>query len=135
MNYFKRYYLYGMVAKSYVGLYFMSILVVIAAMHWIQGVRSIEFVTLLQMLALCIVLGNFEAAVVDPFMDASENIFTVQGIALIFGAFILSFGTSLALGWFEGMPSWYNWALGLFMAGACIAMLFGKRYQKEAKEE
>jgi hypothetical protein len=132
MGDFKRFYIWGMNAKLYMGIYFAAIVFLSGALIAVFGGSSIPLLTLLQMLLVSFVIALVQVWVLPISTDLSKGVFFGRSIAwLLFSAALVA-TTARAFHWFALLPFWCPWLLGLLMFLGCLAMLVGLKFEQDA---
>ena len=131
MKKFKRFYIWGMNAKFYMGIYFTATLMLVSVVLALTGTYTIGLLTLLQILLVDMVIAFAQAGILNENTDYSKGIFFARSVAWLVLAVALTVGASLVFGWFDTLPPWCNLLLGAFMLCGFSAMLFGLKWEQE----
>lgn len=124
MEYFNRFYLWGVNTKYRMGLYFAAAVFCKGITAALQGEFSIDSLILLEMVLLCFVFAGLETAIFPAGRDWSgegQGRRTALWAALGNGIYI---GGAWALGWFPGIPPWGAAVLVLFLEAGLLAMWY-----------
>lgn len=131
MDAFKKFYLWGMNAKFYMGIYFAATVFLVGIVLAITGQSSIELITLVQILVIDMVIAFLQMWILSEQTDYSRSIFFGRSVLWLVIAVGLTVGGSVLLGWFDGLPVWCNFLLGAFMFFGLSATLFGLKFEQE----
>ncbi len=132
MTYFKRFYLWGMNTKFFMGLYFAAMVFLVGILTAILGSSSINLMVLLQIFLVAFVIAVVQSLLLPDSVSFLHGIFISRSIIwLIFSGALT--GVAAHLGsWFSNAPKWCPWLLAVFMIAGCIAMLVGIRFEQES---
>ncbi len=133
MNGFRKFYLWGMQAKSLMGLYFAAMVFLGGLLVAIFGGDALSLMTLLQMFGLAIAIGFVQTWVLPEGMDLSRGILFGRSVIWLVASALAVFALSHFGGWFRGYPIWCPMLMGLFMLFGCAAILVGQKFAQEAE--
>ncbi|MEF9939723.1 MAG: hypothetical protein RR768_06360 [Clostridium sp.] len=131
MNGFKKFYVWGMNAKLYMGIYFAATVFLMGVVLAVAGCNSIGLWTLVQVLLVDMVIAFFQVWILNEQTDYSRSIFFGRSILWLAISVVLIIGASISLGWFDGLPMLCNLLLGVFMLFGLSATLFGLKFEQE----
>ena len=128
MNGFNRFYLWGVKMKYHMGLYTVAGVFFKAIANALQGVYSVDTLTMLEMLVVSMVFASVETAIFPEGKVLGDSLWrTVLWAVLANGMFL---GSALVLRWFRGIPLWGGVLLVVILEGAMAAMLYAMRLEK-----
>ena len=122
MSGFNRFYLWGLKMKYHMGLYTVAGVFFKAIFNALQGVYTVDILTMLQMLVVSMVFASAETAIFTeehPFGDSKGRM--LLWAVLANAAFL---GGAVGFGWFRGIPVWGGIVLIVILEGAMIAMWY-----------
>ena len=122
MNGFNRFYLWGLKMKYHMSTYTVAGIFFKAIVNALQGVYSVDSLTMLQMLVVSMLFASAETAIfteTHPFGESTGK--TVLWAVLANVAFL---GGALGFGWFRGIPGWGGVLLVVILEGAMVAMWY-----------
>ena len=122
MNGFNRFYLWGLKMKYHMSTYTVAGIFFKAIVNALQGVYSVDSLTMLQMLVVSMLFASAETAIfteTHPFGESTGR--TVLWAVLANVAFL---GGALGFGWFRGIPVWGGVLLTVILEGAMVAMWY-----------
>lgn len=131
MKEFKKFYVWGMNAKLYMGIYFAATVFIMGIVLAIVGRDSISLLTLVQILLVDMVIAFSQVWLLNEQTDYSRSIFFGRSVLWLAIAVGLTVGASVLFGWFGGLPAWCNLLLGVFMLFGLSATLFGLKFEQE----
>ena len=122
MSGFNRFYLWGLKMKYHMSIYTVAGIFFKAIVSVLQGVYTVDSLTMLQMLVVSMVFASAETALfteAHPFGDS-------KGRVLLWGllANIAFLGGALGFGWFRGAPVWAGVLLVVILEGAMVSMWY-----------
>lgn len=132
MKEFKRFYVWGLNAKLYMGIYFTAIVFVGGLLTFLFGGEAFRLVTLLQMLIVSIIIALAQVFLLPDSADFSHRLFFGRSVCWLAICAVLVTAAALLCGWFAGLPAWCPWLMGTFMLIGCAAMLVGFRFEQQA---
>lgn len=132
MSSFKRFYLWGMTAKLYMGIYFAAIVFVTGLITAIYGGTSLRLVVLLEMFAVSIAAGFTQTWLLPPSLDFSRGILFGRSALWLLLSTALCTAVAILGGWFQGLPAWCPWLLGAILLIGFACMLLGMKMEQEA---
>ncbi|MEA5011153.1 MAG: hypothetical protein VB100_05460 [Angelakisella sp.] len=133
MKEFKQFYLWGMNAKFYMGIYFAALVFLVGIVTLITGGDTLRVWSLFQMLIVSMIIGFGQALILGSGTDYSKGLFFSRSIVWILLSVGLTTAASYYFQWLSELPVWGYWILALFMLGGFIAMLVGQRYAQDAE--
>lgn len=122
MSGFNRFYLWGVKMKYHMGIYTVAGIFFKAIVNALQGVYTVDTLTMLEMLVVSLVFASIETALFTeehPFGDSKGRI--VLWAVLANAAFL---GGALGFGWFRGIPVWAGVVLTVILEAAMFAMWY-----------
>ena len=122
MKGFNRFYLWGVKMKYHMSIYTVAGVFFKAIINALQGVYTVDILTMLEMLVVSMVFASAETAIFTeekPFGDS-------KGRVLLWGllANVAFLGGALGFGWFRGVPVWGGVLLVVILEGAMVAMWY-----------
>ena len=122
MSGFNRFYLWGVKMKYHMSIYTVAGVFFKAIINALQGVYTVDILTMLEMLVVSMVFASAETAIFTeekPFGDS-------KGRVLLWGllANMAFLGGALGFGWFRGVPVWAGVILVVILEGAMVAMWY-----------
>ena len=129
MNGFNRFYLWGLKMKYHMSTYTVAGIFFKAIVNALQGVYSVDSLTMLQMLVVSMLFASAETAIfteTHPFGESTGR--TVLWAVLANVAFL---GGALGFGWFRGAPVWTGITLIVILEGAIVAMWYAMWLEKK----
>lgn len=122
MSGFNRFYLWGVKMKYHMSIYTVAGVFFKAIVNALQGVYTVDILTMLEMLVVSMVFASAETAIFTeekPFGDS-------KGRVLLWGllANVAFLGGALGFGWFRGVPVWAGVILVVIPEGAMVAMWY-----------
>ena len=131
MKEFKQFYVFGMTAKSYMGLYFAAIVFFVSLIRLCFGDWTLSILHLGEMLLVSFVVGFLQAILLPGSTDYSKGLFFGRSVIWLLISVTLAMGVSILGGWFVGLPGWCVLLMGgLMLVGFC-AMLLGQRFEQD----
>ena len=122
MSGFNRFYLWGVKMKYHMSIYTVAGVFFKAIVNALQGVYTVDILTMLEILVVSMVFASAETAIFTeekPFGDS-------KGRVLLWGllANVAFLGGALGFGWFRGVPVWAGVILVVLLEGALVAMWY-----------
>ena len=122
MSGFNRFYLWGVKMKYHMSIYTVAGVFFKAIINALQGVYTVDILTMLEMLVVSMVFASAETAIFTeekPFGDS-------KGRVLLWGllANMAFLGGALGFGWFRDVPVWGGVLLVMILEGAMVAMWY-----------
>ena len=122
MNGFNRFYLWGVKMKYHMSIYTVAGIFFKAVVNALQGVYTVDTLTMLQMLVVSMVFASAETTIFPdnhPFGDSRGRVILWAVLANV-----LFLGGALGFGWFRGIPIWGGVILTVILEGAMAAMWY-----------
>lgn len=122
MSGFNRFYLWGVKMKYHMSIYTVAGVFFKAIVNALQGVYTVDILTMLEMLVVSMVFASAETAIFTeekPFGDSKARVLLWGLLANV--AFL---GGALGFGWFRGVPVWGGVLLVVILEGAMVAMWY-----------
>ncbi|MBU5626822.1 hypothetical protein KQI82_07830 [Oscillibacter sp. MSJ-2] len=132
MKEFKKFYVWGMNAKFYMGIYFAALVFLSGLVTAISGGDSLKLIHLLQMLLLAMVVALAQVLLLEGKRTYNSKEMAWRSGLWVAGAAGATVICALAFGWMEGLGGWCPYLLGLFMTFGCCAMLIGLKFERDA---
>ena len=132
MEDFKKFYVWGMNAKLYMGIYFAALVFLSGLLLVLYGVFTLSLYTLLQMLILSFAIALLQVWVLPISTDLSRGIFCVRSLLWLLFAHLCTGFCSMGFQWFSDLPPFLNWLLAVLMFLGCAATLLGLKFEQEA---
>ena len=122
MNGFNRFYLWGLKMKYHMSTYTVAGIFFKAIVNALQGVYSVDSLTMLQMLVVSMLFASAETAIFPEGKAFGDSL----GRTVLWGvlANIAFLGGALGFGWFRGIPVWGGVLLVVILEGAMVAMWY-----------
>ena len=130
-KYYKRFDLFMLNAKCYMGIYFAGVVFVVGLVAFLSGGDSLSLLSLLQMFLVCLVLGLLEESLLGDQADYSHGLFFGRSVLFLALATLLCGGSAWLFGWFGGLAGWCVPLFSAFMLAGFIAMLAGEKWEQE----
>ena len=128
MSGFNRFYLWGLKMKYHMGIYTVAGIFFKAIANALQGVNSVDTLTMLEMLVVSMVFASAETAIFPEGKALGDSLWRTVLWAVL--ANVLFLGGALVLGWFRGIPLWGGVLLVVILEGAMVAMLYAMWLEK-----
>lgn len=132
MQAFKRFYVWGMNAKFYMGIYFVAIVFLTGVVTALTGGESLRLVHLLQMLIVAMGAALAQVLLLEGRHPRSAASLRVRSVLWVVGTAVATGTCAAAFDWLEQAQSYGPWLLGGCMVLGCGAMLLGLRFEQEA---
>ena len=129
MNGFNRFYLWGVKMKYHMCIYTVAGIFFKAITNTLQGVYTVDILTMLEMLVVSMVFACVETAIfpeAHPFGESTGR--TALWAVLANVAFL---GGALGFGWFRGVPVWAGIILVVILERAMVAMWYAMWLEKK----
>ena len=129
MSGFNRLYLWGVKMKYHMCIYTVAGVFFKAIVNALQGIYTVDTLTLLEMLVVSMVFACAETALFTedhPFGDSKGRI--LLWAVLANAAFL---GGALGFGWFRGVPVWAGVVLVVILEGAMAAMWYAMGLERK----
>ena len=122
MNGFNRFYLWGLKMKYHMSTCTVAGIFFKAIVNALQGVYSVDSLTMLQMLVVSMLFASAETAIFPEGKAFGDSL----GRTVLWGvlANIAFLGGALGFGWFRGIPVWGGVLLVVILEGAMVAMWY-----------
>lgn len=122
MNGFNRFYLWGLKMKYHMSTYTVAGIFFKAIVNALQGVYSVDSLTMLQMLVVSMLFASAETAIFPEGKAFGDSL----GRTVLWGvlANIAFLGGALGFGWFRGIPVWGGVLLVVILEGAMVVMWY-----------
>lgn len=129
MEYFNRFYLWGVNTKYRMGLYFSAAVFFKGLVNALLGNWTVESLILLEMLLACFAFACLETAL----FPAGKNMLSERKRIAVWGvlANMIFIGCAWTLNWFPGIPVWGGLLLVLFLEWALAAMWYALRLKEK----
>ena len=135
MTGFKKFYLWGMNTKLFMGIYFAAIVFVCGFILALTGQVTIRLIVLLEMFILSFGVAILQAVLVPDTTDFSGGIFAARAMLWALASALLTFAASACLGWLDPLGLIADVALGVLMLAGFLCMLVGQRFEQERDTE
>lgn len=122
MNGFNRFYLWGVKMKYHMGIYTVAGVFFKAIANALQGVYTVDSLTMLQMLVVSMLFASAETAIFPEGKAFGDSLGRTALWALL--ANVAFLGGALGFGWFRGIPVWGGIVLAVILEGAMAAMWY-----------
>ena len=128
MSGFNRFYLWGVKMKYHMSIYTVAGIFFKAICNALQGVYSVDSLTMLEMLVVSMVFASAETVIFPEGKELGGSLRRTIVWAVLANALFL--GGALGFGWFQGIPLWGGVVLVAFLEGAMVAMLYAMWLEK-----
>ena len=128
MNGFNRFYLWGLKMKYHMGIYTVAGIFFKAIANALQGVYSVDTLTMLEMLVVSMIFASAETVIFPEGKALGDSLWRTALWAVL--ANVLFLGGALVMGWFRGIPLWGGVLLVVILEGAMVAMLYAMWLEK-----
>lgn len=135
MTGFKKFYLWGMNTKLYMGIYFAAIVFVCGLILALNGQTSLSLLVLLEMFILSFAVTILQSVLVPDTTDFSGGIFAARAMLWALASALMTFAASACLGWLDPLGLAADMALGALMLAGFLCMLIGQRFEQERDTE
>lgn len=132
---FKKFYLWGMNTKLFMGIYFAAIVFVCGFILALTGQVTIRLIVLLEMFILSFGVAILQSVLVPDTTDFSGGIFAARAMLWALASALLTFAASACLGWLDPLGLIADVALGVLMLAGFLCMLVGQRFEQERDTE
>lgn len=122
MSGFNRFYLWGVKMKYHMGIYTVAGVFFKAIANALQGVYTVDSLTMLQMLVVSMLFACAETAIFPEGKAFGDSLGRTALWALL--ANVAFLGGALGFGWFRGIPVWGGIVLAVILEGAMVAMWY-----------
>ena len=130
MNGFNRFYLWGLKMKYHMSTYTVAGIFFKAIVNALQGVYSVDSLTMLQMLVMSMLFASAETAIFPEGKAFGDSLgrTVLRGVL----ANIAFLGGALGFGWFRGLPVWGGVLLTVILEGAMVAMWYAMWLERKS---
>ena len=123
MNGFNRFYLWGVKMKYHMGIYTVAGVFFKAIVNALQGVYTVDSLTMLEMLVVSMLFACAETAIFPEGRAFGDSLGRTALWAVL--ANVAFLGGALGFGWFRGIPVWGGIVLAaVILEGAMVAMWY-----------
>ena len=129
MSGFNRFYLWGLKMKYHMGIYTVAGVFFKAIVNALQGVYTVDTLTMLQMLVLSMLFACAESAIFPEGMAFGDSKGRIALWAVL--ANVVFIGGALGFGWFRGIPVWGGIVLTVILEVAMFAMWYAMWLEKK----
>lgn len=112
MQAFKRFYVWGMNAKFYMGIYFVAIVFLTGVVTALTGGESLRLVHLLQMLIVAMGAALAQVLLLEGRHPRSAASLRVRSVLWVVGTAVATGACAAAFDWLEQAQSYGPWLLG-----------------------
>ena len=129
MKGFNRFYLWGVKMKYHMSIYTVAGIFFKAVVNALQGVYTVDILTMLQMLVVSMLFACAETAIFPEGKSFGDSL----GRTMLWGilANIAFLGGALGFGWFRGAPVWAGVVLVVILEGAMAAMWYAMGLERK----
>ena len=128
MNGFNKFYLWGVTMKYHMGIYAVAGVFFKAIANALQGVYSVDSLTMLEMLVVSLLFASVETVIFPRGREWGGSRWRmVLWAALANVAYI---GSAFLFSWFRGIPVWGGILMIVILEGAIVAMLYAMWLEK-----
>lgn len=129
MRGFNRFYLWGVKMKYHMGIYTVAGIFFKAIINALQGVYTVDALTMLQMLVVSLVFASIETVLFTEDHPFGESKGRIALWAVL--ANVIFIGSALGFGWFRGIPVWGGIVLTVILEVAMFAMWYAMWLEKK----
>ena len=129
MSGFNRFYLWGVKMKYHMGIYTVAGIFFKAIANALQGVYTVDTLTMLEMLVVSLVFASIETALFTEDHPFGESKGRIALWAVL--ANVVFIGSALGFGWFRGVPVWAGVVLVVILEGAMAAMWYAMGLERK----
>ena len=122
MSGFNRFYLWGVKMKYHMSIYTVAGVFFKAVVSVLQGVYTVDSLTMLQMLVVSMLFACAETAIFPEGRAFGDSLGRTALWAVL--ANVAFLGGALVFGWFRGVPVWGGILLAVILEGAMAAMWY-----------
>ena len=128
MNGFNKFYLWGVTMKYHMGIYTVAGVFFKAIINALQGVYSVDSLTMLEMLVVSLLFASAESLIFPTGKEWGLSRWRTALWAVL--ANVAYIGASFLFGWFRGIPVWGGILLTVILEGAIVAMIYALWLEK-----
>lgn len=110
------------------GIYTVAGIFFKAIANALQGVYSVDTLTMLEMLVVCMVFASMETVIFPEGKVLGDSLWRTVLWAVL--ANVMFLGSALIMDWFQGVPLWGGILLVVILEGAMAAMLYAMWLEK-----
>lgn len=129
MSGFNRFYLWGLKMKYHMGIYAVAGVFFKAIVNALQGVYTVDTLTMLEMLVVSMLFACAETAIFPEGMAFGDSKGRIVLWAVL--ANVVFVGGALCFGWFRGIPAWGGIVLTVILEAAMFAMWYAMWLEKK----
>ena len=129
MSGFNRFYLWGLKMKYHMGIYAVAGVFFKAIVNALQGVYTVDTLTMLEMLVVSMLFACAETAIFPEGMAFGDSKGRIVLWAVL--ANVVFIGSALGFGWFRGIPAWGGIVLTVILEAAMFAMWYAMWLEKK----
>lgn len=122
MSGFNRFYLWGVKMKYHMSIYTVAGVFFKAIVNALQGVYTVDTLTMLEMLVVSMVFASAETVIFPEGKAFGDSLGRTALWAVL--ANVAFLGGALGFGWFRGAPVWAGVLLVVILEGAMVAMWY-----------
>lgn len=122
MSGFNRFYLWGVKMKYHMSIYTVAGIFFKAVVNALQGVYTVDILTMLQMLVVSMLFACAETAIFPEGKSFGDSKGRIALWAVL--ANVVFVGGALGFGWFRGIPVWGGAVLIVVLEAAMFAMWY-----------
>ena len=123
MKLFKKIYLWSLNTKLYMGIYFVTVVVILSAMTLWQQQTTLEIMTLIEGLILSIIIAFLQTAILREWVDYGRGIYFIRSVSWLLLSVFFTLIISVWGDWFSstiGMMGYFILATVMFFALTCV---------------
>lgn len=125
MRQFMSFYRWGLYMKQHMALYTLALIFFKGITQWAMGGRSIEILTLLQMLLVSLAVALLESLIFPTDREFPRRALAGRTVAWALLCNLGFLGGALLFDWFAGIPVWAGVLLVVFLEAGLFAMWVG----------
>lgn len=124
MKQFIRLYGWGTNLKLHMAIYAVALIITDCLVQWLMGVRALPILTLVEIIAVALVVAVLEAIIFPQDGDWEGGAMARRTALWALMCNLCFIGASVAFGWFAGIPVWAAALLAVYLECGLAAMWF-----------
>lgn len=125
MNYFYRFYRWGLNMKFFMAIYFVAALAIYSVESLILGVKTVNIFFMLEMLLVYYGTAVVQKIILPDNSFSKNPVLKTRAVLWFFVSVLISAMAAYLFPWFQDFPSWAPIVYILFMTAGFIAMWAG----------
>ncbi len=136
MKLFKEIYRWSLNSKLYMGIYFVTFIVVISSINLYEQIPTLEIMTVFQALSVSVVLAFSQTAILNETTDYRRGIYFARSLSWLMLSVFVSVSVAVFGQWFsEDVGRWSYSLLGILLFIALSLVLIGLKWDQDAETE